>query len=169
MTAEHCEFAEWVETVRDPATKASEGKRILRAGKNAEASYEIAPLPDGRWAVKVRYTYHCGDCASLGCPWCAFESRAACLAHFLDGAWDHFGDQHHLILSEPQRKAQKRMVSVLESSSLFVEPPIAEPDPDQERSRQERMARLEARRVETNRKLKEQFPLFAALIEKEEG
>ena len=54
--------------VRDPATKASEGVRTIRV-RDAEAEYEMAPLPDGRWAVKVRVAYEKGNCAGIGTPW----------------------------------------------------------------------------------------------------
>jgi len=165
--SEDSEFADWAETIRDPAAKASEGKRLLRAGKDAEASYEIAPLPDGQWAVKVRYAHHCGDCSTASSPWSAFGTRGECLAYFLDRARHHFGDPR-VIQSEPQQKAQKRMAALLDSILAFVEPPVEKPKPDEEKRRLDRAARLEAQRVETTRKLKEQFPLFASLIEKDE-
>jgi len=162
------DFVEWVEKVRDPAAKASEGKRVLRAGKDAEASYEIAPLPDGRWALKVRYAFHSGDCNTASTPWCAFESRAACLAYFLEEARHHFRDDQ-LILHAQQKKAQQRMAALLDSILVFVEPAVEKPDPKEDERRQAAADRLQAQCVETTRKLKEQLPLFASLIDKEEG
>jgi len=164
----HADFVEWAETVRDPAAKASEGKRILRAGKDAEASYQIAPLPDGRFAVKVCYTYHSGNCSTLSSPWCAFESRDACLGRFLDGARHHFNDIRH-IASEAQMKAQKKMAALLDAILVFVEPPVEKPDPKEQERGQDMADRLKARREEAKQRLKERLPLFADLIDKEEA
>jgi len=50
---------------------------------------------------------------------------------------------------------------------LFVEPPVEPPDPNEEERRQATAVQLEAQRAKTTRKLKEQFPLFASLIEEE--
>jgi len=159
-------FTHWVKAVRDPATKASEGKRVLRAGKDAEASYQIAALPDGRFAVKVRYSYGSGNCSTASSPWCALESRDACLAYFLDGARDHFSDIRH-IAHEGQLKAQKKMAALLDTILVFMEPSIEPPNPNDLERCQAAADRLHAQRAETTCKLKEQFPLFASLIEKE--
>jgi len=166
--SEDSDLAKWITTVRDPAAKATEGRRVLRAGKDAEASYEIASLPDARFAVKVRYAYHSGNCSTASSPWCAFGTRSECLAYFLDGARQHFTDVRH-IASEAQLKAQKRMAALLNAILVFVEPPVEKPDPKELEQRQAAEARMQAQRAETTRKLKEQFPLFADLFEKDEN
>ena len=43
----------WMRDVRDPAEIAAEGKRTLTAG-GASASYRIAQLPDGTWAICIQ-------------------------------------------------------------------------------------------------------------------
>jgi len=86
----------------------------------------------------------------------------------LEGARDHFRNDQ-LILSAQQLKAQKRMAALLDSILVFIEPRAEKPDPKEEERRQATADRLQAQRAETTRKLKEQFPLFAPLIDKEEG
>jgi hypothetical protein len=152
-------FERWVATVRDPAGKANEGRRTFKAGKHAEASYEIAPLPDGRFAIRVEYAFRCGNCGSHRSPWTAFANRQECLAYFLEGARHHFEDSRH-ITSGVQEKAREKMAARLQR--VFVEPKAEPPE------RQEATTRLERDRAETKKRVREQYPLFASLIDEEE-
>lgn len=156
---------DWAETVRDPATKASEGKRCIRVGKDASASYDIAPLPDGRWAVKVRYAYEVGDNSTFSTPWVAFATRGECLEFFREGARLHFAQRNNL--SGTQAKVQMRMAELLEGILVFVEPPVEPPDPAEERRMQEGEERLQRQREEARQKLKAELPLFADLLDGE--
>ena len=117
-------FQLWVETVRDPAQEVSEGIReVIVLNGAATASYEIAPLPDGRWAVTVRCEYHCGHCHGAGIPWTEFPIREDCLEFFLNTARRHFGQPVGRDGSEPQRNAQTEMRRLLTGGLFgFIEP-----------------------------------------------
>src|SRR5438552_3295622 len=100
----------WIAEIGDPAEKASEGKRVLRV-KDGEASYEVAPLPDGRFAVRVACAFLCGDNHGMRIPWRAYPSREACLAFFLDQARRHFALKGYRVTSA-QAKARKAMLTL---------------------------------------------------------
>lgn len=111
-------FEEWVRTVRDPAKEASEGVRRLqtRNGK-AYAEYEIAPLPDGGFAILVNCGYKTGDCSGMGSPWHDFDTREECLAYFLRLARSHFGHDGRV------KGLQSEMLTLLRDTLCgFVEP-----------------------------------------------
>ena len=114
-------FERWVQDVRDPANAATEGRRtITSANKRASASYEIAPLPDGRWAMKLSCDYKSGTMSSVGSPWTAFESRDECVTSFLQSAKSHFSRE--LIdanCAATQQAAQTQMLSLLTGTGLF--------------------------------------------------
>ena len=56
----------WIAEVRDPAENASEGRRTIRCGKGqVEASYEIAPLAGGRWAIKLWCHHQSSELGSM--------------------------------------------------------------------------------------------------------
>lgn len=79
------EHQEWCETILDPAFASSEGIRRIEEGP-ASVEYEIAPLPDGRWAVR----YECSHgIAGIHCPWGPYPTREAALDAFLTAgrAW----------------------------------------------------------------------------------
>ncbi len=84
-------FEAWKRDVRDPAGRSTEGVRRVgsRDGK-AVAEYEIAPLPDGRWAVRLTCQFRTGDCSGIGIPWSDFATREECVALFLSFARQHF-------------------------------------------------------------------------------
>lgn len=117
-------FQHWMETVRDPARSASERIReLIVLNGAATASYEIALLPDGRWAVTVRCEYHCGHCHGAGIPWTDFPSRDDCLEFFLNRARHHFGQPVGRDGSDLQRNAQAEMNRLLTGGLFgFIEP-----------------------------------------------
>lgn len=118
------EFEEWVRTVRDPATKLSEGVRKLEAkNRQATAEYEIAQISVETWAIRINLTFHCGDHRGLGIPWVTFPDRDQCLAHFLRMARRHFNVPQEGFLSNAQRSAQQEMRLLLEDGLFgFSEP-----------------------------------------------
>ncbi|MCX7411254.1 MAG: hypothetical protein NTZ32_24520 [Planctomycetales bacterium] len=117
-------FQLWTEMVRDPAQRQSEGVReLIVLNRAATASYEIAPLPNERWAVTVRYEYHCGHCHGAGVPWTEFPSRDECIEFFLNTARHHFGQSIGCDGSDHQRKAQVEMNRLLKGGLFgFIEP-----------------------------------------------
>ena len=81
------DFDRWVATVRDPAIEANEGVRTVGSRAiGAEASYEIAPLPDGRYALTFDLWYATGNCSGYGSPWEVYDTRESCVEAFLDAA-----------------------------------------------------------------------------------
>jgi hypothetical protein len=110
----------WEAEVRDPAEAASEGNRRIEV-RGASAEYEIAPLPDGRWALNMHLNYTCGDMSGRGIPWLPYPTRAACLDAFLSSARDYF--------KKPKQgtaaAAQRAMWRQLEPKVAFVEPKAA--------------------------------------------
>lgn len=124
LAARHAAYRHWVETVRDPATTATEGLRIIEAkGTAANASYEVAPLPDGRWAIRVRCEYNCGDYHGVGIPWTDFPTRDDCIEFFLTTARRHFGYLVNSRGSSLQQQAQAEMRRLLKPGLFgFIEP-----------------------------------------------
>ena len=117
-------FHLWIETVRDPAQRQSEGVReLIVLNRAATASYEIAPLPNERWAVTVRCEYHCGHCHGAGVPWTDYSSRDECIEFFLNTARHHFGQAVGHDGSDQQRNAQAEMNRLLKGGLFgFIEP-----------------------------------------------
>ena len=117
-------FQLWMETVSDPARRASEGVReLIVLNGAATASYEIAPLPNGQWAVTVGCEYHCGYCHGAGIPWTEFPSRDDCLEFFLNTARHHFGQPVGCDGSDLQRNAQAEIKRLLTGGLFgFIEP-----------------------------------------------
>lgn len=117
-------FRLWVEMVRDPAQRASEGLReLIVLNRAATASYEVAALPHKRWAVTVRCEYHCGHCHGFGVPWTEFPGRDDCVKFFLNKARNHFGQIVGPDGSDLQRKAQAEMNWLLKAGLFgFIEP-----------------------------------------------
>lgn len=119
------DHAAWVRDVRDPAGQASEGERVLAAGK-ARAAYDVAPLPGGGWAL----TYHLDLPEShRGSPWAAYPSRQACLDAFLAAAREWYG--HNRDRTDTMAATAKlcvRMLKLLPPNGGPVEPaPVAGP------------------------------------------
>lgn len=112
-------FGLWVENVRNPATANTEGLRKLTVLHGAaRAEYEISSLPNGRWAVTVHCSYHCGNCHGVGIPWMDFSKRAECISFFLTTARHHFTSKLDLGVSDLQKQAQAEMRREL-SDGLF--------------------------------------------------
>lgn len=134
LKARHDEFDTWVREVRQPAARANEGvRRIETRTRDAIAEYEIAPLPDGRWALCTHMEYRTGDGRGIAWPWQEFGSRDECVAEFLSRAKRHFGCEIPTKPDEPtsdgygaQRDARKEMLSLLSGEGLFG---FIEPEP----------------------------------------
>src|SRR5687768_1083142 len=77
----------WRREVHGPAEQTSEGRRTLEAG-GARASYRIAPLPDGRWAVSVETSLE--SVGGMRIPWRVLPTREECVAWFVELARDFF-------------------------------------------------------------------------------
>ncbi len=125
------EFRAWCETVRDPANAHSEGvRRLESANGRAVAEYEIAALPDGRFAVRVRCEYHSGTMSGMSSPWTAMESREDCVAYFLHRAQRHFTQgQTGRQLADSQHVARRQMLQLLQGGLFgFIEPQCCESD-----------------------------------------
>jgi hypothetical protein len=119
-------YEEWAATVRDPAVKNSEGTRRLRTKDgNAEAWYEIAPLPGDRWARHMFMGYHCGNMQGSGTPWTEYASRQACVEGFLNSAKEFFRTAIGPDGTAAQRQVRTEMLELLDGG-LFG---FAEPDP----------------------------------------
>jgi hypothetical protein len=118
------EFRRWVENVRDPAVLNTEGFREIAVLNGAAvAKYEIAPLPDQRWAMTARCSYNCGNHHGVGIPWSDFSTRDDCLEFFLRTARHHFRPQQLSDFSERQHQAQREMKRLLNSGLFgFIEP-----------------------------------------------
>ena len=67
----------WEETIRKPADQAAEGTRRIDCG-SATAEYQLAHLPDGRWAVRMKCNLEFVTGTSI--PWRAFATRELCRA-----------------------------------------------------------------------------------------
>ena len=122
------EFNVWVRSVRDPATAAAEGVRRLtsRNGK-AIAQYNIAPLPDGSWAVRTRCEYRCGNFSGVGSPWSQFATRQECVDYFLNKARRHFSRPiRGSMACESQKTASSQMLNQFNEPGLFG---FIEPEP----------------------------------------
>ena len=121
------DYQTWLTTVRDPAEQTAEGiRRLQTANRLAIAEYVIAPLPDGRYAMRHHLAYRCGNSCGKSCPWQPFPSRDQCVTAFLESATRHFGHPLDHTASDLQRRAQAEMLSLLSGNSLFG---FLEPDP----------------------------------------
>lgn len=118
------EHQEWCETIRDPAFQSSEGIRRIEEGP-ASVEYEIAPLPDGRWAV--RYECSCGI-SGVHCPWNPYPTREDALDAFLAAARAWF--EREAIRSEIKDKMLRAL-----SGGLFG---FLEPNIDQKATEEHR-------------------------------
>jgi hypothetical protein len=125
-SARQAVYDEWVRTVRDPADATSEGLRRIVVSR-AAAEYEIAPLPDGQWALRFGLEYRTGDFGSQYSPWTAYASREECVAAFLEAARAHFGAQLlRTAGATTQSLSRTAMLERLRDSGLFgfIEPNV---------------------------------------------
>jgi hypothetical protein len=101
------EYRQWCETVRDPANTSTEGIREIKSDNDSAVSqYEVALLPNGKWAVRIRCEYRCGNYSGMGTPWTDFPTRTHCIAYFLTMARRHFGNDVDPTKSTKQKSAQ---------------------------------------------------------------
>lgn len=115
--------------VRDIGIFSKENPRVLRSPNNdAVAEYEIAFLKDGRYAVRSRIEYRCGNHWGKAIPWLIYDSRNACVNRFLQIARDQFAPEQRCgVATESQHAARRWMLDVLQDS-LFG---FLEPEPEQ--------------------------------------
>ena len=127
------DYQTWISTLRVPAEKAAEGiRRLQTANRSAVAEYAIAPLPDGRYAMRHHLAYRCGNSSGKSCPWQPFPSRDDCVAAFLESAMHHFEHPLDHTASDLQHRAQAEMLPLLRGTVLFgfLEPaPLPVNDP----------------------------------------
>jgi hypothetical protein len=118
------EYRHWCETVRESANTSTEGLREIRADNgSAVAQYEVAQLPSGEWAVRVRCEYRCGNYSGMGTPWTDFPTRDHCTAYFLTAVRRHFKHGAHPIESPKQMSAQLSINERLADGLFgFIEP-----------------------------------------------
>lgn len=118
------EYRKWCETVRDPANASTEGIREIKSNNDSAVSqYEVAPLPSGKWAVRVRCEYRCGNYTGMGTPWTDFPTRDHCIAYFLTTARRHFGNDVDPTTSPKQKSAQLSINERLADGLFgFIEP-----------------------------------------------
>jgi len=132
-------FAAWAANVRDPASKATEGVRAFesvkgkQAAKSARAEYEVAPLPDGRWAIRDRFQWSPANGSSS--PWIAHPSRADAVESFRREALRFFGGDAR----DGQPGWKKQQAAMLEMLKGDIDPratqnvaPAATPTAEQE-------------------------------------
>ena len=121
------DYQTWISTLRDPAEKVAEGiRRLQTSNRSAVAEYVIAPLPDGRYAMRHHLAYRCGNSNGKSSPWQPFPSRDDCVTAFLESATRHFGHPLDHTASDLQHRAQAEMLPLLRGTGLFD---FLEPDP----------------------------------------
>jgi len=128
-TDRQADFEHWVRNVREPARNSTEGRRRLSV-HGAEAEYEIAPLPGGRWAVRMRIGYLCGNGSGRSSPWTEYPHRDQCVASFLDSATRHFTAElsgRDTVVNAAQRRARRDMLVALTGGLFGFIEPDAEP------------------------------------------
>ncbi len=130
LTAERLAAHErWCHTVRAPAVECSEGRRTIATAKDdARVEYEVAPLPDGTWAVNWQFGYFCGDQRGCSHPWTVQPSREDCIQHVLTTARTFFSNTE---VGGPQQSARREMLKRLSGGLFgFIEPaPITDDAP----------------------------------------
>jgi hypothetical protein len=105
----------WMRDVRDPAEKAAEGRRILTAG-GATASYQIAQLPTGEWAISIETRLKCVTGMSI--PWRVLPTREEAVAYFLEEARKFF--EREKTLKKGLAQNRTKMLELLSGKdSLF--------------------------------------------------
>ena len=120
---------EWRLTIGIPASAGSKGRTSIYSGPDADASYELAQLPDGGWGVNVRCAYECGDKFGSIIPWRLFSTEAECVDFALEEAREHFA---HTVFSNSERQinAQGKLLAMLDCLIAERQTPGAEVRPD---------------------------------------
>jgi hypothetical protein len=114
----------WIHNVRNPAEKAAEGKRTLTAG-GASASYRIAQLPDGQWAICIQTKLE--FVSGMTIPWRVLPTREEAVAYFIVEAKAFFERETRLKTGKAEHR--KKILELLNGDGgLFGG--FIEPDPD---------------------------------------
>lgn len=116
-------WEEWEASVKKPADRAAEGKRCLNCGA-AHAEYQLAPLPDGRWAV--RFSCRVEFASGMSCPWRDFPTREEAVDFFRQEALAFFRREGGL--RKEREQARRKIMGLLEGGGLFG---FEEPEPEQ--------------------------------------
>lgn len=117
------EYQKWCVEVRDPAKVANEGlRRIATKKRGAYAEYDIAALSLGKWAMRHRISYECGNYSGSSTPWDEYGSREECVEVFLNQARQFFERETE---TQQQEAAREEMLKLLTGDGLFgwQEPP----------------------------------------------
>jgi hypothetical protein len=112
----------WMRDVRNPAEKAAEGRRTLQAG-GATASYRIAALPDGTWAIHINTELEMVSGMSI--PWRVLPTREEAIAYFLEQARQFF--EREKTLKKGLAQNRKKILELLSGSGDlfgFTEPDL---------------------------------------------
>lgn len=104
----------WVREVRDPATAAAEPEQTIKAGA-ATVCYTLAPLPDGRWAMKYGFSIAGAGvgCGGSGTPWETMPGRQECLDAIHSAARGFFREKTKPHNGPSARKAAEAMLKKL--------------------------------------------------------
>lgn len=146
------DLSEW-DKLNALAMQHREGWRVFHDDKHGEIRYEIAPLPAGCVAMRMKAAYRCGDNHGVSIPWRLYPSRDEGLRAVLEQANRHFSYPVFGSSSE-QKQAQKRMLALLKGMA----PRFKEPDP--ESVQEAKPIRTQVERVETKREKPVQKELF---------
>ena len=123
---------QWCREVRDAADTSTEGRRsIASSNGQARLEYELAPLPNGAWAVRWSAQYDCGTLRRCSSPWNEVESRDTGLQRVLQEARMFFSNEQIEPVQQPLRR---EMLSLLGDGLFgFIEPePVKEPASNQD-------------------------------------
>jgi hypothetical protein len=93
----------WMRDVRNAAEIAAEGKRTLTAG-GATASYRIAQLPTGKWAICIQTKLEM--VTGMTIPWRVLPTREEAVAYFLQEAKAFFERETRLKSGKAQHRKQ---------------------------------------------------------------
>ena len=120
----------WCREVRDLAIEHSEGRRIVSTPRDeARFEYEVAPLPNGKWAVNWQYGFLCGNRDGASHPWVLFESREECMQQSLMYTRKFFtAPATDAVQQDPRREMQRLLGAGLFG---FIEPEPVRQEPGQ--------------------------------------
>ena len=115
---------QWCREVRDPAIEHSEGRRMIASTRDeARLEYEIAPLPNGGWAVNWQYGFLGGSKGGRSHPWVRLASREECLSRVVATAREFFAvrpfdHSQHAAHREMQRRLSGGLFGFIEPESV---------------------------------------------------
>jgi len=100
-------------------------RRIVAAGpRGAECEYEIASLPDGRYAM--RYDFRFPGFAGSSSGWHGYDSREQCVAIFRSIVLSHCGENQGGCMTKANKAAVPILKSIFDPNDLFG---FQEPEP----------------------------------------